>query len=489
MEGGEEGFSLIELLIVVVIIPIVVGAITVALLSVFTLQSKTSNRLTDSGDAQVVASHFQDDVEAAASLTTYVTPTGPAPCGSGSQVLGVQLGNGNEISYAVTQENTSTAANSTTYSLFRNECSGGVETQSQVVAHDLPASAVPPSPPNLPANPPITVTCGSVNNACVPQSGGGYAYQYGWVSTVGITAVTFGVTEPGSSYPISLEAVPIATSNSTDLGSPTSQSPGVFFAPTSPVSPLSTTLGFVNFAQWNTQTASAGTSPCTGGAIFMSAPIAETPYAMSFCISVSAVQPGGHGGTPITGTTVNCANQYNSTAYNDITAVPLPTYTSPPTSEAFLGNNGFYTVPAVDSNGNPVDPALYECDEGSDATITITNIEVVDSAGVPATNWDLVTGDAESTDPNESISWTSNQPLNLIANSTNSEVGNACNSTPPGYNATYLTGIGTTTVTCTATQSTDKTGTVMLKAIAPTSLAVTLDGSGLQAMFLGILLP
>jgi len=52
-----------------------------------------------------------------------------------------------------------------------------------------------------------------------------------------------------------------------------------------------------------------------------------------------------------------------------------------------------------------------------------------------------------------------------------------------------LTGLGTTTVTCGASVSSDKTGTVMVAALAPTTLTVTLDGAGLQAIFLGVLLP
>ncbi len=115
-----------------------------------------------------------------------------------------------------------------------------------------------------------------------------------------------------------------------------------------------------------------------------------------------------------------------------------------------------------------------------------------------ASNWQLVTGDAESTDPGESITWTTNNnqvPLTLIPNSVDansnvtSYVGNACNSVPPTYDSTHLTGVGTSTVTCTTANSTDKTGTVMLEALQPSSLTVTLVGTGLQAMFLGVLLP
>ncbi len=133
-------------------------------------------------------------------------------------------------------------------------------------------------------------------------------------------------------------------------------------------------------------------------------------------------------------------------------------------------------------------------DQGSKATISITKIEVLNSNGQPASNWELATGDAESTDPSESITWTSDQVLSLLPNAPNSPIGNACDSTgqyaPPSYNSVSgLTGVGTTTVACNATASRDHTGTAMLQATTPKSLTVTLVGTGLQAMFLGVVLP
>ena len=141
----------------------------------------------------------------------------------------------------------------------------------------------------------------------------------------------------------------------------------------------------------------------------------------------------------------------------------------------------------------PGDPALYTVAQGSSAVVSFTNIQLLTGNGAVVTNWQLVTGDAESTDTNESITWQSDQKLSLLPNSANSPVGNACNSfgqyAPPAYNPTYLTGVGTTTVKCSATVSEDHTGTVMLQATTPSTLTVTLDAGGLQALFLGVLLP
>ncbi len=104
----------------------------------------------------------------------------------------------------------------------------------------------------------------------------------------------------------------------------------------------------------------------------------------------------------------------------------------------------------------PGNPALYTVVEGSQAVISITSIHLLGSNGDEATGWQLVTGDAESTDANsEWIIWQSDQKLSLLANSANSPIGNACGSTgqyvPPSYNNTSagLSGLNSTTVECT----------------------------------------
>jgi hypothetical protein len=43
-------------------------------------------------------------------------------------------------------------------------------------------------------------------------------------------------------------------------------------------------------------------------------------------------------------------------------------------------------------------------------------------------------------------------------------------------------------VVCSSSASSDKTGTLMLEAPAPTSMTITLKGSGLEAAFVGVLL-
>ncbi|HXY27048.1 MAG TPA: CshA/CshB family fibrillar adhesin-related protein [Acidimicrobiales bacterium] len=468
--GSDEGFTLIELIVVTAIMPLVFGAIAVAMISVLSTQNNVSSELTDQGDAQVISASYQTDVQSAAMITTDSTPTSPAPCESGSQyqVLGLQLGNQSEITYAVVPI---ANGNTTTYDLLRNFCDGTDPMQSHVEARDVPSSMLQAG------SNPVSIACLSGAAACA-LTAGTPAYVTSWQSTVGITGVTFADTEPGSNYSFQLTAVPAASVSSTQLAQVVQPASTCGFALPG-TGTYASTLCFVDFTNWNTQTAAKGFS-CSGGAVPMSSTIANTPFILTFCLSASGTDSNHN---PITGpvSAPAACGVLARSGYYDITASPLPTYSCPPGSEAFLGNNGFYT--GVSGN-----PALYTVEQGSTAVVSITNIALQTSQGIPATNWELVTGDAESTDANESITWTSDKALQLLPNSANSPVGNACDSTAPGYNSQYLTGLGTTTVECSSPTSADHTGAVMLEALTPSSLTVTLVGTGLQGVFLGVLL-
>jgi hypothetical protein len=174
----------------------------------------------------------------------------------------------------------------------------------------------------------------------------------------------------------------------------------------------------------------------------------------------------------------------------------------------------------------PGDPALYTTQNGGYASVDLffTNIKVADSSGNLATGWYLVTGDAESTDNYEDSIWstcsaitdtktddgkttpavpaacTSSTDLTLLPDTYNgvnatAEIGNACTYTAANVPAatafpgTWLTGVGTNTVECAASVSVDKSGTVMLEAPTPSTLTVQMNPQGLQAIFLGVLLP
>jgi hypothetical protein len=529
----------------------------VALISVFSLQSGVSGRLSDSGDAQVVSVNLEKDVQGASEITTDST-SNPLPCGlsgSSTQVLSLQWGSGQtglqqtEVSYV---EVPSGSVSPITYSLDRNVCQIGSTTpvSSSVVSSNVPSGQTAqvtcgstltaaltggaPSGTSLSVSPlPAAVTSGDTIDVGLgaatlafkaqgAQSSGltklavataqtpsatynagtsvvdtswattNCGANAGWISTSSVTGVTFAVLQGGlSNYSYTLVAVPRQSSpqSAQPTVSPNANS-GCGFA-TPGTGTYASLLCFVDFTDWGTQTAATGlTWSCnaTGtpaGALAMSAPIADTPYTLSFCISASSKDSSGNA---VTGSITGTRDGEGPTVYkgyNDLLAVPMPTYYDAPVSEAFLGNNGFYT-------GVPGDPALYTADNGSTAIVTITQIQVTDSNGNPASGWTLVTGDAESTDSNnESLTFTtgtSGPNLNLLPNSSTSQMGNACPDSS-GNGGGDLTGIGTQTVKCWAGVSTDKTGTLMLGAKEPSSLTVTLVAGGLQAMFLGVLLP
>jgi hypothetical protein len=453
---SEDGFTLVELVIVIAVVPLVIGAICLALISVLSLQAGVAKGISDSADAQVVSANFQKDVEGAEMITTQ--PTSTPQCGTGTQLLGLEWNQQgtvyqNMVSYVKVD-------NGSTSSLVRQYCTNGstTPTSTSTVSSDIPQSQTQSAP--------VVITPASINASAAA----------GWMSTVGITGVTFATTEPASGYSYELTAVPEATTTGTSQVAALSTTCG--FA-TPGTGTYASTLCFVDFSPYDDAPA-----PCPGSPGFqaMTAGIDGTPFTLSFCVKVSSVT---RAGSPITGPVaapVAHGTIHGTTTtggFNGVSAVSIPTYTDPPTSEAFLGNNGFYT-------GVPGNPALYSEVEGSTTTIQVIDIQVLDAVGNPATGWGLVTGDAESTDAGESMTWTSDKPLSLIPNNPTSAIGNACAApvSPDG-----LTGVGTTTVECAATVNSDKTGTVMLQAPTPTTLTVTMVGTGLEAVFLGLLLP
>ena len=90
---------------------------------------------------------------------------------------------------------------------------------------------------------------------------------------------------------------------------------------------------------------------------------------------------------------------------------------------------------------------------------------------------------------------TSCQNLTLINNSNSPTIGHRQRlrqsrpRAPAWRTETAPTGLGTASVECQASVSNVKTGTVMLSAPAPSSLTANLVGTGLEAIFMGILLP
>jgi prepilin-type N-terminal cleavage/methylation domain-containing protein len=448
----QRGFTLVELLIVVTILPLIVGALSVGLIAVFKLQSGVSTRLSHTADAQAVSANFQRDIQGAQQVTTQATTTPECGATSGAtQLLGLESNldstSGNYQTMISYLSIPVIGSGTTTYSLIRTYCTGEplVLQNEQTLAFDISGTQASP-----------TISCvSSYTGTCGTSSSSPF------MSAQNVSTITFPVNDPSSNYPYTLIGSPIASTSTTNNGSPiNSESTTTCGLATPGTGNLSLNLCFVDFSPVK---GSALLATQNGGCLEMSValPNDDTMY---FCLSLS-------GGT--------------------VLPWYLPTY-----SQAFLGNsiNGvpFYT-------GVPGDPALYQRVSGSTSTVTFSNISVVSPLGVPATGWEAVSADAESTDSGESLTWTSNVNLNIIPNGETGQIqpmGNAClddGSLPGGQ--TGLTGNGTTTVTCSGTVGGNnitggqKTGAAMVWASAPKTITVTMVGAGLEAVSFGMLLP
>ncbi len=456
---AEDGFTLIELLITLMIVPLIVGALAAGLIAVYSSQTGVSARVADSGDAQMVSADFVQDVQAAAVLTTESSPA----CGSGTQLLGIESNLDSSTNKYDTAISYVLRSQGTTHQLVRNVCLNGssaTPSASTVVAFNVSSSLSAPS--LLPA-----AEAGAAANA--------------WVSGQAVWTVTWNVTEPeqGSNYTFKLTAVPAASSPPSTGGSPITNNTTTTcgFAPTQggTVSNgyYAATLCFVDFSSYN------GTASPACQSFVAAIPGGDT---LSFCMGESGNEP--------------------------MVASALPTY-----PEAFLGNvlsNGTQSLPfytamgcpdstSPTTNGSPtpscIKPAMYQTNTGvgPSNTLTFTNISVTTPTGAPATGWEWVSADAETTDSNETITWTSNKNLYALwdtpqGQSGADQYGDTCNNLP-NWNGPQ--GFGTQTVTCeSGSQETSatKTGTPMVEALTPTSMTITMKGAGLEGIAVGLLL-
>jgi prepilin-type N-terminal cleavage/methylation domain-containing protein len=195
---SEGGFTLVELLVVVVIIPLVIGAISVALISVMTQQSNVSNKVSDSQDTQQISASFVQDIQTAFEITTNPNVTGPIPCGSHPPVLSLWWGSAPQtvVSYAVVPEVSGNA-------LFRYTCTNGgstTPTAGKALSYDVQSGLVPVL---------TGESCQPGFLSCKPSAQS--AANSDWAYTAGIEGVTLNVTAQFSgdrAYQYTLVGVP-----------------------------------------------------------------------------------------------------------------------------------------------------------------------------------------------------------------------------------------------------------------------------------------
>lgn len=201
---GQEGFTLVELLVTVTILPLVVGAISVAVLAIFNNTSSTANSLTSSGDAQISSTRFVQDVQSADWVTTDNNLSFICAGQSGTLILSLSPDSGasssitNIISYVK-------VANSSgnTYTIFREACTGGGGSSSSgrtiVVSHNA-----------------VSTTAATIS----PVGGATQtAAATGWAAASGSSGITLSLIEPAnkasaaptSTYSYTMTAVPRIT--------------------------------------------------------------------------------------------------------------------------------------------------------------------------------------------------------------------------------------------------------------------------------------
>lgn len=181
--GDDGGFTLVELLIVTVITPIVIGGLAVMMLEVLKVQSSVSSRLNGSSDIQVTSAAFVSDIQSADKLTTN-NVSSPAGCmTSGTRILSLQE-QGAVVTYAV-------VAQGSQNNLVRLQCTSASSTVTGFsrVAADIPSTQA------------VTVTCPSCSGANVPSSAN-------WIPTLGVTAVKLLVNEPNTGASFALTMAP-----------------------------------------------------------------------------------------------------------------------------------------------------------------------------------------------------------------------------------------------------------------------------------------
>jgi len=187
----EQGFTLVELLIVVVIMPLIVGAIAYGLVSVFSLQNSVTQRLSGSTDVQNVSAQFAKDVQS--SEQVYLGSSSQQCGAAGVQLLGLSWSRGASMVSYVRVQMTNDSSN---YALERLYCTLGDMTApvaTTVLSSDfyLTSASLTQDPPSV---------CQTSLTSCTTASG---AY-----SAAHIAAVTFTMYVPMSSAPYTMVASP-----------------------------------------------------------------------------------------------------------------------------------------------------------------------------------------------------------------------------------------------------------------------------------------
>ena len=390
------------------ILPLIMGALAVGVISIFKLQTGVATRLGDTSDSQMVSAVFANDVSGAQYVTTDPTSTPQCGAGIGTQLLGLEANFDSATGkFGVTTSYVRvavTTGSTTTYNLERLVCTGeGVTTPTAVstLAYDFAPTEVP------------SISCTTTSAGCPGDA------TTKWMSTLDVGSVNYNVTQPNTGYTYNLAASPVNSVSSTSAGAPVTLSANSTCNAALPnTGSLSTTLCFVNFAPiYNNPVEWAeATSTVVGSCLPMSVTVGSS-NTLYFCLHIS--------GAPVTVSPLPTYSQAflgNSFCLNNLpngTTIPQP-YNSSMCLPFYTGINGYV--------------AFYQAAKSTTnytTTISFTQINLVNANGQSATGWHVVSADAESTDAasstqSESITWTSDANLTPVCDG---EFWDSCSST------------------------------------------------------------
>ncbi len=137
---SEDGFTLVELIISIVILGIIVGAMSAAIIAGLKTTDGTTNRLAESHDAQVVSEFFVTDMQSAVTVTYQAmdtVSTVPVGCSPASSPLLVFSWTDPSAGAEMVSYYSATLGGET--QLVRQQCVGG-SSSTVVVAHLLGSS-------------------------------------------------------------------------------------------------------------------------------------------------------------------------------------------------------------------------------------------------------------------------------------------------------------------------------------------------------------
>ena len=194
---SDRGFTLVEAVVVVAILPLVIGAAAAVIILSQRNTTQTQARLGDSVNAQLTAANYVRDVQGAAQLTTDASATTPVVCGHSSVpagsplLLGLSRSASQPLSVGYWEVHITTPTS--TYEVVRYSCVG--VTTSQVVVAD--------SVNNTTQAPAVIVT---------PNSSFGNPAN-GWIPAAASTTVTGPTTLTGSN-----DTIPLTSTKGFSIG-------------------------------------------------------------------------------------------------------------------------------------------------------------------------------------------------------------------------------------------------------------------------------